>query len=1263
LYSSGTNSVSSAITLNTTSDNWMWLYRASSGNEWYSGPTTANFGVGANRYAISSSGTSSQSELILERGTTKLLEVLQANLQYKGNVVLHAGNYTSYSPSLTGSGASGTWGISISGASASTASIAIADTRSSVQGPQTGGSKVRFDFLANTTDGLADGGNYHGVMTFQQWADASGGGTRQLGFTDNDNLWIRGSGSGVSSYGSWKLLLNSSNYTSYSPSLTGSGASGTWGIRITGFANQGSPRLYSTDASYSYDAANPYYGYLTYNAPANRWRFKVSPATPDAVEVAYADAAGSASNASTVAGLAPAQFFNNMGNSHGTYTDFNNVPGFGAYFVQNNGNGPGVTNNQWYGFTLGLGNDYALSSYGTQFYWPRRAQNSDTYIYVRDREGGSWTSWTKIKSGYADNAGLLSGYGVSSDGGANAVLRTADNGYLYVNNWINTGSGGLFSSTNGAHWRPSTQSFGAWEMSGSKGGYSGIACNGTSHILNWMVGMDGNLQGFYNQSYGWQMYWSGGSLTVFKGAYGGGTGATVLDSSNYTSYALPISGGTLTNNLTISPTDSRSNRFVSVYRGSLGADSAGLIVGTGSTANWFIGHPYSGGGVFNALIISERELIVDGGGSLTKTPLMYFTPGSGTAAGNVGIGKTNPTEKLDVAGSISATDRVIVGSGQTSSWLEMRDTNEGTRYLHNNSGTIGFVANDQNWSFRVNDSGDAFFRNYGWLSSILPAKADSWYHSNRDFGSGTLIQTNINYAVTYGDPFILEIRGNSYGDGVPYDIQYQGYIYSDTIINHGGYSNGTYISGLVAINYNGNLCFWFPRQSYWNGFYVRVYIPYATYPNNRVTSITDSGKPTTAKEVNLSANLRQSLHSGNFNSYAPTLTGSGASGTWGINVTGSAASLSGYYRADDWLRTVSDAYQFKIYGNSRSVIFRTDGVSNPHGGGGYPYIWYYGSSGDSERRMILNTSGDLWTNTYGWLHDYFMPKSGGTFTGTITAPDIYTNSGWFRNHTNNNGIYWSQTGWHLYPSTANDFYIRSGSGESTLHFLTSGGSSLGYLHCASDAAMGFLTSGRNWRFRVDNSSNVRCYNNLYLDQNYGHGHVGLYDSYRYQGVFFMGDAYKMSADGTSLANMYGIGWSHPNAGGAAGNLTDHGMLIINNGSFRCAISNSIVASGNITAYSDERLKRNWRDMPENFVERLAQVRVGCYERIDDGTQQVGVSAQSLQPLLPEAIQIAKDEIGTLSVSYGNAAMASAVELAKELVMLKKELAEIKSRLH
>jgi len=36
----------------------------------------------------------------------------------------------------------------------------------------------------------------------------------------------------------------------------------------------------------------------------------------------------------------------------------------------------------------------------------------------------------------------------------------------------------------------------------------------------------------------------------------------------------------------------------------------------------------------------------------------------------------------------------------------------------------------------------------------------------------------------------------------------------------------------------------------------------------------------------------QVLHAGNYNSYSPTLTGTGASGTWGISITGSAGSLS-----------------------------------------------------------------------------------------------------------------------------------------------------------------------------------------------------------------------------------------------------------------------------------------------------------------------------------------------------------------------------------
>jgi hypothetical protein len=542
-------------------------------------------------------------------------------------------------------------------------------------------------------------------------------------------------------------ILHAGNYTSYAPSLGGSGASGTWGINITG-------------------------------------------------------------NAGTAYGLNYGQLFNNAGNGHGSWSDFNNVPGFGAYFVQGNGNGPS-TASQYYGFTLGLGNDYAYSSYAAQFAIPRipsGGSNGNLYLGVRFREGGGWGSWYKAASGYSDNSGLLNGYS-SAESGGSVVLRTASNGYLYINNWIHTASGGLFSSVNGAHFYPNNTEYGSWRISGSRSGWHGIYFDSGANLM-----ANSNEVGFHRAGHGWMIRWLAGTGYVHKGDPGGGTSATILDSSNYTSYSPPYSGGTL-------------------------------------TGTWYFQ--------------SNRDT------SSNSAPLQaYSTSGGATMA----------------------------------------------------------------------------------------------FHR-----AGV-------YAVNMG-------------------------LDSDNVFRIGGWSAG----------------------------------------NNRL-------------QMDMSGNL----------------------------------TMAGF---------------------------------------------------------------------------------------------------------------------------------------------------------------------------------VRSSNNVYIDQNYGHGHVGVYDSYRYQGVFFMGDSYKMSADGTSLANMYGIGWSHPNAGGAAGNLTDHGMLIINNGSFRCAISNSIVASGNITAYSDERLKRNWRDMPENFVERLAQVRVGCYERIDDGTQQVGVSAQSLQPLLPEAIQIAKDEIGTLSVSYGNAAMASAVELAKELVALKRKVTELEARIH
>jgi len=100
---------------------------------------------------------------------------------------------------------------------------------------------------------------------------------------------------------------------------------------------------------------------------------------------------------------------------------------------------------------------------------------------------------------------------------------------------------------------------------------------------------------------------------------------------------------------------------------------------------------------------------------------------------------------------------------------------------------------------------------------------------------------------------------------------------------------------------------------------------------------------------------------------------------------------------------------------------------------------------------------------------------------------------------------------------------------------------------------------------------------------------------------------------------------------------------------------NFTARGNVTAYSDDKLKRDWKNLGTDVVSQLAALKSGTFERIDSGSRQVGVSAQSLKQILPEAVM--EDGEGTMSVAYGNAALALCVELAKEIVQLKKVIAE------
>lgn len=125
---------------------------------------------------------------------------------------------------------------------------------------------------------------------------------------------------------------------------------------------------------------------------------------------------------------------------------------------------------------------------------------------------------------------------------------------------------------------------------------------------------------------------------------------------------------------------------------------------------------------------------------------------------------------------------------------------------------------------------------------------------------------------------------------------------------------------------------------------------------------------------------------------------------------------------------------------------------------------------------------------------------------------------------------------------------------------------------------------------------------------------------------------------------------------AVGTNAKHQFLTNTGGgdSVKLTIANNgdVTASGNLSGYSDERLKKDWKSLPDDFLKRLAAVKMGTYTRIDTKARQVGVGAQSLRDVLPEAVLDGMTSEEPLSVAYGNAALAAAVALAQEVVALR-----------
>ena len=101
------------------------------------------------------------------------------------------------------------------------------------------------------------------------------------------------------------------------------------------------------------------------------------------------------------------------------------------------------------------------------------------------------------------------------------------------------------------------------------------------------------------------------------------------------------------------------------------------------------------------------------------------------------------------------------------------------------------------------------------------------------------------------------------------------------------------------------------------------------------------------------------------------------------------------------------------------------------------------------------------------------------------------------------------------------------------------------------------------------------------------------------------------------------------------------------------VTGNILATANVSAYSDERLKTNIETLDSK---KALQMRGVSFTK--DGVKSSGVIAQEVEKIAPELVLTADDEMGTKSVAYGNL-VGYLIETVKEL---KSEIDELKERL-
>lgn len=410
------------------------------------------------------------------------------------------------------------------------------------------------------------------------------------------------------------------------------------------------------------------------------------------------------------------------------------------------------------------------------------------------------------------------------------------------------------------------------------------------------------------------------------------------------------------------------------------------------------------------------------------------------------------------------------------------------------------------------------------------------------------------------------------------------------------------------------------------------------------------------------------LDSGNYSSYAPSLTGSGASGTWGINISGNSATTAGCtfsndsaYKDDITTRTDSGFWQSST-GTTAEGWPRNDNtwqhlLSVTHSNDSNYYAMQLSAGFYSQNLYYRSTNG---SGTTGWSEiltsssysSYTLPLSGGTLSGQLNM-----SGGALINAPNgfiSNGNPWSTANSAFFPNG-----ITTAGGTNWVYGTTyignAPGNGTGCEVSSNGRIFNTVSSGTAMHVRRTGSAGTATdsYTALF-EQTYGNHSWGIVSEYR------IGNSGGSDRPSILFSTAYNSNtWSVGFGSGSDDNFRinrDHGHRNSSWGTTLMVMdrSGNVTYTGNVTAFSDLRLKDNIERIAGALakVRRLRGVTFTRIDQEDKERRHAGVIAQEIEAEHPEVVY--EDASGTKHVAYGNS-IGLLIEAIKELADMVEEL--------